>query len=47
MCCKYAPKLVPDLCLILVISVNWDLFHAKLNSHYEAWSYKNKKKKYK
>ena len=24
---------------------NWDLFHAKLNSHYEAWSYMKKKTK--
>ena len=22
---------------------NWDLLHARLNSHYEAWSYKKKK----
>ena len=24
---------------------NWDSLHARLNSHYEAWSYKKKKKK--
>ena len=24
---------------------NWDSLHAKLNSHYEAWSYKKKKHK--
>ena len=24
---------------------NWDSFHARLNSHYEAWSYKKKKHK--
>ena len=24
---------------------NWDLPHARLNSHYEAWSYKKKKQK--
>ena len=24
---------------------NWDLLHARLNSHYEAWSYKKKKHK--
>ena len=23
---------------------NWDSLHARLNSHYEAWSYKKKKK---
>ena len=23
---------------------NWDSLHARLNSHYEAWSYKEKKK---
>ena len=22
---------------------NWDSLHARLNSHYEAWSYKKKK----
>ena len=24
---------------------NWDSLHARLNSHYEAWSYKKKKHK--
>ena len=24
---------------------SWDSFHARLNSHYEAWSYKKKKRK--
>ena len=24
---------------------SWDSFHARLNSHYEAWSYKKKKDK--
>ena len=24
---------------------NWDPLHAKLNNHYEAWSYKEKKHK--
>ena len=24
---------------------NWDSLHAKLNSHYETWSYKKKKHK--
>ena len=24
---------------------NWDSPHARLNSHYEAWSYKKKKRK--
>ena len=24
---------------------NWDSFHARLNSHYTAWSYKKKKHK--
>ena len=36
------------LCTLLVISIclfNWDSFHARLNSHYEAWSYKKKKHK--
>ena len=25
--------------------LNWDSLHARLNSHYEAWSYKKKKHK--
>ena len=25
--------------------VNWDLLYARLNSHYETWSYKKKKYK--
>ena len=28
-----------------VTTFNWDSLHARLNSHYEAWSYKKKKKK--
>ena len=28
-----------------LIFFNWDSLHAKLNSHYEAWSYKKKKHK--
>ena len=31
--------------LIFFLSLNWDLLHARLNSHYEAWSYKKKKNK--
>ena len=27
------------------IFFNWDLLHAKLNSHYNSWSYKKKKHK--
>ena len=26
-----------------VTTFNWDSLHARLNSHYEAWSYKEKK----
>ena len=26
-------------------SFNWDSLHAKLNRHYKAWSYKEKKHK--
>ena len=26
-----------------VFLFNWDSLHARLNSHYEAWSYKKKK----
>ena len=28
-----------------VIFFNWDSLHARLNSHYESWSYKTKKHK--
>ena len=28
-----------------IIFFNWDSLHARLNSHYEAWSYKKKKDK--
>ena len=30
--------------VLLVFFFNWDSLHARLNSHYEAWSYKKKKK---
>ena len=30
---------------IIVFLFNWDSFHARQNSHYEAWSYKKKKHK--
>ena len=30
---------------IIVFFLNWDSFHAKLNSHYKKWSYKKKKYK--
>ena len=30
---------------IFIIFFNWDSLHARLNSHYEAWSYKKKKHK--
>ena len=38
-------------CLIFIAEIvnffflNWDSLHARLNSHYEAWSYKKKKHK--
>ena len=28
-----------------VVFFNWDSLHARLNSHYKAWSYKKKKHK--
>ena len=28
-----------------MVFFNWDSLHARLNSHYEAWSYKKKKHK--
>ena len=28
-----------------IFFLNWDSLHARLNSHYEAWSYKKKKHK--
>ena len=30
---------------IRVFFFNWDSLHARLNSHYEGWSYKKKKHK--
>ena len=30
---------------LLFFCFNWNLFHARLDSHYEAWSYKKKKHK--
>ena len=32
-------------CFTMQIFLNWDSFYTRLNSHYEAWSYKKKKKK--
>ena len=38
--------LVPDMkTMKKFIFLNWDSLHARLNSHYEAWSYKKKKHK--
>ena len=31
--------------LCLGSSFNWDSLHARLNSHYKAWTYKKKKHK--
>ena len=31
--------------VVVFFFYNWDSFHAKLNSHYKAWSYKKKKHK--
>ena len=31
--------------IYLFIYFNWDSLHARLNSHYEAWSHKKKKHK--
>ena len=30
---------------LVIIFFNWDSLQARLNSHYEAWSYKKKKYK--
>ena len=30
---------------LVLILFNWDLLHARLNSHYKVWSYKKKKHK--
>ena len=32
-------------CRTFFFFFNWDSLHARLNSHYEVWSYKKKKKK--
>ena len=31
--------------LLEFLFFNWDSLHARLNSHYDAWSYKKKKQK--
>ena len=33
----------PVLCFFVFFFGNWDSLHSRLNSHYEAWSYKKKK----
>ena len=30
---------------IMLLFLNWDSLYARLDSHYEAWSYKKKKQK--
>ena len=30
---------------VLAVVFNWDSLHARLNSHYKAWSYKKKEQK--
>ena len=39
------PNFVTRLCLLSQVFFNWISLHARLNSHYEAWSYKKKKHK--
>ena len=34
-----------DKLFFVIVFFNWDLLHARLNSHYKAWSYKKKKHK--
>ena len=34
-----------QLILLMSFFFNWDSLHAKLNSHYEAWSYKKRSTK--
>ena len=31
--------------LFFIININWYSLHARLNSHYEAWSYRKRKHK--
>ena len=42
-------SLTPDMTTTCVyqmeIGIYWDSLHARLNSHYKAWSYKKKKQK--
>ena len=48
-CCLYVKNLwqriVSGFFFLFVFVFNWYSLHAKLNSHYKAWSYKKKKKK--
>ena len=37
-------KAKKELLFFYFIFFNWDSIHARLNSHYEAWGYKKKKK---
>ena len=44
------PKLISQNCLLdsfveELLFFNWDSLHARLNSHFKAWSYKKKKHK--
>ena len=34
-----------DILFIFFLLFNWDSLHARLNSHYEAWSYKKRSTK--
>ena len=38
-------KLLRKEQIAVIFFVNWDSFHARLNSHYESWSYKKKNHK--
>ena len=39
------PTLVPTVFVFVFVFFNWDSLHARLNSHYNGWSYKKKKHK--
>ena len=39
------PKIILGARSLAIPRQAWDSFHARLNSHYEAWSYKKNKHK--
>ena len=43
--CEFTEKCFDQSSCTIYLFFNWDSLHPRLNSHYEAWSYKKKKHK--